>query len=106
MDTAPAHGMPSEAAAEVTEALCLAVIADVELAKEVWDTLPPVMHYLVVMAHRELLTVKTISGTTLMDVLPEGVTRERTDEDIQRIIRAVVRDYVTELGLYQQNKHN
>jgi hypothetical protein len=92
--------MPSETAAEAMEALCLAVIADVKLAEEVWDTLPPVMHYLVVMAHRELLTRKTITGSTLMETLPEGITRERTDEDIQRIIRGVVRDYVEEsLGL-------
>jgi hypothetical protein len=89
--------MPSGAAAEATEALCLAVIADVELAEQVWDTLPPVMHYLVVMAHPELLTRKTITGRTLMDVLPEGLTCERTDEDTQRIIRSVVHDYAQEL---------
>ncbi len=92
--------MPSETAAEAMEALCLAVIADVELAEEVWDSLPPVMHYLVVMAHRELLTRPTASGTTLMDVLPEGITREVTDEELDRTIRGVVRDYVEEsLGL-------
>jgi hypothetical protein len=90
----------SETAAEAMEALCLAVIADVELAEQVWDSLPPVMHYLVVMAHPELLTRKTITGRTLMDVLPESLTCERTDEDTQRIIRSVVHDYVEEsLGL-------
>jgi hypothetical protein len=94
------NNTPSEAAAEAMEALCLAVIADVELAEEVWDTLPPVMHYLVVMRHRELLTRPTASGNTLMDVLPDGITRERTGEEIDRIIRGVVRDYVEEsLGL-------
>ncbi|MGO9154792.1 hypothetical protein [Mycobacterium sp.] len=89
--------MPSETAREATEALCLAVIADVELAEQVWDTLPPVMHYLVVMAHRELLTRKTDSGSTWMDVLPDWLTRERTDEDVQRIIGGVVHDYAAEL---------
>ena len=69
--------MPSETAREATEALCLAVIADVELAEQVSDTLPPVMHYLVVMAHPELLTRKTITGRTLMDVLPEGPREDR-----------------------------
>jgi hypothetical protein len=91
--------MSSEAAREAAESMCLAVIADVELAEQVWDTLPPVMMYLVVMRHRELLTRKTITGRTLMDVLPESLTREITDEDTQRIIRSVVRDYVVELGL-------
>jgi hypothetical protein len=82
------------------EALCLSVIADVELAEQVWDSLPPVMHYLVVMAHRELLTRPTASGRTLMDVLPEGITRERPGEDIDQVISSVVRDYVEEsLGL-------
>jgi hypothetical protein len=88
---------PSDTAREATEALCLAVIADVELAEQVWDSLRPVMHYLVVMRHRELLTRRTATGNTLMDVLPEGITRERTGEEVERIIRGVVHDYAQEL---------
>ncbi len=87
----------SETAAEAMESLCLAVIADVELAEEVWDSLPLVMHYLVVMAHRELLTRPTASGRTLMDVLHPAITREMADEELDRTIRTVVRGYVQEL---------
>jgi hypothetical protein len=73
------------------------VIADVELAEQVWDTLPPVMQMLTVLSHRELLTRKTITGNTLMDTWPDSFTRERTDEEIDRMVRDVVHDYVQEL---------
>jgi hypothetical protein len=79
--------------------MCLAVINDVELAEQMWPDLPPVLQMLTVLRHRELLTRKTISGNTLMDSWPDSLTRERTDEDIERMLRGVVHDYVVELGL-------
>jgi hypothetical protein len=83
-----------EAAREATEAMCLAVIADVELAEQMWPDLPPVMQMLVVLAHRELMTRKTVTGRTLMDTWPDSFTREMTDEEIDRMVRGVVHDYV------------
>jgi hypothetical protein len=90
---------PNDTARDATEALCLAVIADVELAEQMWPDLPPVMQMLVVLAHRELLTRKTVTGNTLMDTWPDSFTRERTAEETEVMIRGVVRDYVEELGL-------
>jgi hypothetical protein len=89
--------MSSEAAREATEALALAVVADVELAEQMWPDLPPVLQMLTVLAHRELLTRKTVTGATLMDTWPDSFTRERTDEEIDRMVRAVVHDYAGEL---------
>jgi len=89
-----------EAAREVAESLCLAIVNDVELAAEVWDTLAPVLRMLTVLAHRELLTRRTVSGTTFMEEWPDSLTRERSPQEIERMVRNVVRDYVSEsLGL-------
>jgi hypothetical protein len=84
-----------------TESL-VRIVNDIELAEQYWPEMPLCLKLLTVMRHRELAERSS-------DVLSPAMKRfveQATDETLDTMVRSVVRDYVQELHLYRENRHN
>jgi hypothetical protein len=84
-----------------TESL-VRIVSDIELCEEYWHEMAPCLKLLAVMRHREL-------AEKLAHILPDAMKTfaEQADEQAKdAMVRKVCRDFVIELGLYQQHKQN